>query len=434
MKPSPLTHTLAALGTAATLTTSLHAQEIYLAQGQSEKEKSTITLPYAFPSETMDLAFGVASATTGGFNQPQSAYGWGVMGSSNSSYGVYFGGLNFNAPGSKRLFVDPLIGASRYTEMRSYQNIPNQIGPFDTKAGSNESDEEDYLTGKGWDVFVDARFRYLLPIGHGKNTTIHTYSMDNGLISDGFTGAEAFNPLTSGRSYIRFAPYYRSKKYSEDTTDALLSATNGLELGLEWDNRDFIASPSRGERFKFLIARDFGWFNSDSTYTTWEFEANKFFSLPETSWARQQVLALSMWTADTPTWSDNADGSVSGRAPEFRSPRLGGFNRMRAFPFDRYNDASAIYYTAEYRIIPQWNPWADINWINNWLEPAWWQIVPFVEIGRVAPSYDLGTLHEDMQWDAGVSLRFMLKKSVVRVDCAVSDESSSVWVMLGQPF
>ena len=107
---------------------------------------------------------------------------------------------------------------------------------------------------------------------------------------------------------------------------------------------------------------------------------------------------------------------------------------MRAYPFYRFNERSAVYYGLEYRYIPQWNPWKEIGWLDRWLEIDWWQIVPFAEAGRVAPNWDLGTLHEDMKWDAGVGIRFMAKKSVVRIDWAASEESSSVWVMFQQPF
>jgi len=39
-----------------------------------------------------------------------------------------------------------------------------------------------------------------------------------------------------------------------------------------------------------------------------------------------------------------------------------------------------------------------------------------------------------MKWDAGLGLRFMAKKSVVRLDWAASDESMGFWVMFGQTF
>jgi hypothetical protein len=85
-------------------------------------------------------------------------------------------------------------------------------------------------------------------------------------------------------------------------------------------------------------------------------------------------------------------------------------------------------------MIPHWNPLADWGLIKP-LELDWWQFVPFVEVGRVSDnSWDFGELHEDMKWDAGVGVRFMMKRFVGRVDVAFSDESTGVKVMVNQPF
>ena len=53
---------------------------------------------------------------------------------------------------------------------------------------------------------------------------------------------------------------------------------------------------------------------------------------------------------------------------------------------------------------------------------------------RVAPSWNLPELHTDMKWDFGFGLRFMAKKSVIRIDLAWSEEGSNAWVMIGEPF
>jgi hypothetical protein len=60
--------------------------------------------------------------------------------------------------------------------------------------------------------------------------------------------------------------------------------------------------------------------------------------------------------------------------------------------------------------------------------------VPFVELGRVAPNWDVSTLHEEMQWDVGVGLRAWAKGLVVRIDVAASEEDVGVQMMVGQPF
>ena len=57
-----------------------------------------------------------------------------------------------------------------------------------------------------------------------------------------------------------------------------------------------------------------------------------------------------------------------------------------------------------------------------------------VEVGRVAPDWDVGELHSDMKWDAGLGIRLMAMKSIVRLDIAVSEEAVGVWAMVGQPF
>lgn len=414
----------------------LNGQNIFLDKTQTTKEPSSFVLPYAFPSETLDFAYGVGGAVSGAFNQPQVSFGWAVLGSTNKSYGLYFGGIDFRVPYTERWFATPLFAFSRFTKLRSYQDIPDLLINDTYRAGSNESAPDDFLEGKGYDAMLDVKFRYLLPIAHGKESNIHTYRLDRGLIDPDYTsGGDAFNPWTSGRSYFTLRPFYRDKIFDEDIENELLSASNGVEIGYEWDNRDYIGTPSRGEHLEFSVTRDFGLMDSDSSYLTVEFQASKYISMPDTAWTRQQVLALTIYTADTPTWKTNSTtGQVTGRAPDYMSPKLGGFDRMRAYPFERFNDRSVIYYGAEYRIIPTWNPLEHSSFIRDWLKPDWWQIVPFIEAGRVAPSYNWNTLHNDMKWDAGVGFRFMLKKSVVRVEVAASDEVTSGWVMFGHPF
>ena len=73
-----------------------------------------------------------------------------------------------------------------------------------------------------------------------------------------------------------------------------------------------------------------------------EFEATKFFSLGKTDRARQRVLAFDAWTGDSPTWNettlDNGFTVVNNAPPYYEGATLGGFYRMRAYPFYRFND------------------------------------------------------------------------------------------------
>ena len=142
------------------------------------------------------------------------------------------------------------------------------------------------------------------------------------------------------------------------------------------------------------------------------------------------------WTAQTVSWEEREtpEGTVvSHRPPYYAGPSLGGFFRMRGYPRFRFNDRSAIYYGAEYRYTPQWQPLREIRFLK-FLEIDWWQLVPFFEVGRVAGRWDLGELHSDMKVDGGIGLRIMARKTVLRLDVGISGESWGAWAMVGHPF
>ena len=70
----------------------------------------------------------------------------------------------------------------------------------------------------------------------------------------------------------------------------------------------------------------------------------------------------------------------------------------------------------------------------RWLKLDWFQLVPFVEGGRVAGEYDISELFSDWKFDAGLGIRALTAGAVVRLDMAVSDEGGAAWVMFAQPF
>ncbi len=81
----------------------------------------------------------------------------------------------------------------------------------------------------------------------------------------------------------------------------------------------------------------------------------------------------------------------------------------------------------------KYNPVADVSWLR-WLKLDWFQLVPFVEVGRVAGDYELSELISDMKVDAGLGIRSMMAGGVIRFDMAVSEEGGTAWVMFNQPF
>ena len=79
------------------------------------------------------------------------------------------------------------------------------------------------------------------------------------------------------------------------------------------------------------------------------------------------------------------DGAIVDRPPSFAGATLGGLWKMRGYPTQRFSDKSGIYYGAEYRLIPEWNPFKHCTWLQQHLGVQWIQFAPFVEAGRVAP-------------------------------------------------
>ena len=153
--------------------------------------------------------------------------------------------------------------------------------------------------------------------------------------------------------------------------------------------------------------------------------------------ARQRVLALDVWTADATSWNDSSERNgapVAHHPPAYLGATLGGLWRMRGFPTSRFNDHAAIYYAAEYRVIPQWNPFDSMPWVKRHLGIAWWQWVAFAEAGRVAPSWNMNTLNSAMKTDFGLGVRAMAKGLVVRVDLAYSHEGAGTSMIVAQPF
>jgi outer membrane protein assembly factor BamA len=249
-------------------------------------------------------------------------------------------------------------------------------------------------------------------------------------------GGGPWNPLIGGRTSSEVGPFYRAESVETDLgRDA--KRTNGLDFSLIHDNRDFHVNPSEGSRQRLTITRDWGLCDSTNSWTSLEAGASKFVPLSPPEGFRQQVLAFDFWTAYSPTWEqigtdDNAQ-PIYRRPPEFMGPRLGGFWRMRAFSTSRFSDKAAIYYAAEYRLMPEWNPLRSVSWLD-WADVKWLQGVIFAETGRVATNWRIEELHKDMKWDVGLGLRVWGKGTVGRVDIAFAEESTALRLMIGQTF
>ncbi|WP_027183722.1 BamA/TamA family outer membrane protein [Desulfovibrio inopinatus] len=400
--------------------------------GEPEKSGRALALPYAFHSDSLDVAYGVAGGMSGYF-QRQSSLAVAVLGSSNNSYAAYLLLNDFRIPFLDRLFFDVNASVGHYKEQRSYQLSPP--GTLVGKAGTSTSSVQDYVKSSGWDNWGELRLQYVLPLGHGKDHIVSEYITQNGLLKSGASGGESWNPLETGKTTIELKPFYRARTF-ELPKGVTTNNTNGLEVALVYDNTDFKPSPSTGSLQRFALSRDFGLFDSSGSWTAIEGEVNRYFNLGEMTGLRQNVLALTAWSAYSLTWEErlvSGGKTFSHRPPEYMGATLGGKKRMRAYPDFRYNDRASIYYCAEWRIIPEWNPFSKIPLINL-VTVDWWQPVLFVEAGNVARNWSVVDLHDDLKFDAGIGLRFMIEKAVVRVDVAAAPDSWGMWAMIGQTF
>ena len=410
----------------------------HLAFGQSimvgpdgKFEKNVLNLPFAFYNEDFGFAAAYAYAVTG-FPQKQAALiSTAMVGSKGSGMGFLMG-RDLQMPFFDRLFLDAIVQAGYFQDLDIYVN-GNRDFP-DERAGSNDSDEDNFVESDGtWDTFYRLRFKYLLPLGHGRDTIIATQVVDQGMLVKGATGGETWNPLESGLTYVEMQPFYRLQQVdSDDVRDDV--KTNGLEVSLFHDNRDFRFNPSRGSAVRLSLTRDFGWFDSSNSWTVVDTEIDKYFSLGESDWFRQRVLAFNFWTAYSPTWDEQDNGDIDNGPPTYAGATLGGLWRLRGYPSQRFSDKAAIYYAAEYRMIPRWNPFENWDRVQKYVGIQWLQFVPFVEVGRVAPDWGVSRLHEDMKWCAGLGLRLWAKGLVIRIDTAVSEEQVGVQMMVAQPF
>lgn len=399
------------------------------AEEEANPDQLRLSLPFGFYNETFGWSLGWVEGRVGYPQANTRVLGSLMVGSSGSALGfVMAEDLRF--PGLDRLFIDPIFSLGYYDEFDSYINgNPDFAGQ---RAGTNDSNEDNFVTGSGLDVFTRVRFKYLLPIGHGRNQIIPDYNLVNGFLQSGATGAESLNPLESGRSFLEVRPFHRSQESDgDDFNDEV--RTNGLDLVYFWDNRDFPFNPTRGNGVTLQYSRDFGLLDSSDSWTVVAAEVDAYRELGETSRFRSRVLAFDFWTADTPSWDEDG-GDINNRPPAYTGATLGGLWRMRGYPAQRFNDRAAIYYSAELRLTPHWNPFDNWPAVQNKLGVEWIQFVPFVEVGRVAGSYDLGELHSDMKWSGGTGLRAWVQGFVVRADLAFSEEGARVQMMIGQPF
>jgi len=431
---------------------SANSAEFILEDVNNSKKSSTwIVLPYLFSSESMGLTTGavgifngfiqpqmtiVASAFVGEEKEVEKLYeDQGVTKEKARTSGAFLAISGYRPPFSKRLFTSFLGLYAYYPNQRLYLN-----GSNDSKKNL-ESENPKAITPlqtQGYNNWLKMDMRYVLPWGESANQVLAIIKAKRGIVvnRDDVGGGK---PFVSGQSIIGTEFFY-----SKWTADKLIEEpsynSNGLRFFFKHNNTDYPNNPSRGYDMKIQLSLDAGWGDSSQSWNALDAGYTHYIELPNYTWTRQSTIALNVWTAYSPSWdkskklnSDNPDAIIdSHQPPMWEGARLGGWNRMRAYDSNRFNDKAAIYGAVEYRLIPDFNPMRDKKW--NPIPIDWFQAVLFAEAGRVAPEYNLNTLMSDMKYDAGFSIRALAAKLPVRFDMAFGEEGSSMWIMVQQPF
>ena len=397
--------------------------------------KNTLIIPYAFPSDSMGTTFGVGGLARG-FFQDQLLFGGTVFGSADDAKGFIGGMWDYRLPMATRLYFTAYGSIGNYPRQRAYTEVPRRIsGSQPPPAGSNDSDENNFIEDDGDDNWYELKLEYVLPLGSMKDKGAAEYVLENGILKSGASGGDAWNPLESGVSVLLLGNSGRYQEFRLDDV-SLSGDAYPWSVGYLYNNTDFFVNPTYGSSQYIGFTKDFTG-DDDETWDFLEFEASKYFDMGTSKYSRQQVLALNFWTGNSLSWTEttlpNGETIAQNKPPYNDGARLGGFYRMKGFQNNRFNDRAVIYTAAEYRYTLKWNPIADVNWLR-WLKLDWFQLVPFVEGGRVAGEYDLSELFSDWKWDAGLGIRALTAGAVVRLDMAFSEEGGAAWVMFAQPF
>ncbi|HET6247406.1 MAG TPA: hypothetical protein VFE47_06910, partial [Tepidisphaeraceae bacterium] len=167
-------------------------------------DPNVINVPIGYYSDGWRAAGGFASYIDGTFQRQADAYAF-LVDSSNGSYGGVFGMDNLQIRPIDRLFLD---WSSSY--FRTEEDTNNVNGdphfPHET-SGANRSSQDNYIASASNDFTGEFTFKYLLPIGDGRDHVIDHYCLNDGLLESGASGGqETWNPLCSGRTFAELTP------------------------------------------------------------------------------------------------------------------------------------------------------------------------------------------------------------------------------------
>lgn len=383
-----------------------------------ERDYTVLVLPYVFNSEAAGFNYGIGGGISG-WPQEQAIVGGTVWKSPNGTDAIYLNLTDYQFTFAKRFFLTLHGMDASYGNMISYASS--------SSGASNSSSKNSYHGGHGWDQWLEGELSYVLSWGPHGDDPIHTFSTTKGTIVDGQLYDGTYDPFESGRSYLKFKPFYRKRWYREDAPSSSDVETAGVRLTWEYDNTDFWYAPSEGSKTMVRLYQGVDTGSTDS-WTALELDFSSFYGLGESDWFKKQVVGFNAWAVDTLSWDERGDGSVTGESPYYMGAALGGYMHQRGYPFYRFHDKAGYNLALEYRVTPRWSPLDRYRWFK------WWEVVPFAELGRVAPYFNFENVTHDLKYSVGAGVRIMILNSIIRFDAAASGEGMNGWMMVNQSF
>ncbi|MDQ7084139.1 MAG: BamA/TamA family outer membrane protein [Sulfurovum sp.] len=400
---------------------------------KTPKSKDWVVLPYGFSSEAMGVVGGIGVIKQG-LIQPQTTLVATLLGGLSENIltqgketeanfsGAFLYFSDYKLPFNKRLSFS-IMGLKSYSPRNQYY-----------VEGSNNSKKEHVFSTSGDSNFFNTVLNYVFPIGEGLENPDNLYTLKNGMALHR-EGLGNGIPFVTGRTVLGLKSFYQKDTFENAPLPLMQSwSTNGLRLSLTHDNTDFNVNPSRGYHFEIQYSEDFGQGSSSQSWDFLEFKYNHYIALEPFSFTRQNVLAMSLWTGYSNSWENNEEiykGINAHRPPVWEGARLGGLFKMRGYDNNRFSDKAVFYATAEYRMMLNYNPLKQNDYIPVAVD--WFQLVAFGEAGRVNDAYNFELL-SDMKYDVGLSLRSMVSQLPIRLDIAYSEEGTNMWLMINQPF
>ena len=382
-------------------------------------------VPFVMSLEDWGWTFALAGVVKSIMQPQASAFAGGAV-SENGTYMGYAGLFNLMAPGWNRALFDLTLMETDFNESRFFVS-----GYGDHSAGSNQSAYGDSIRSPAHDRYYRLFMKYTLPLGDGKDGALPAEIKR----AVGYDAGQTWNPLTSGITTLELQPYFRSRVL-ERYPDLQAEKSAGIKMTLEYDNRNSSSRPTRGSNTRLRFTYDPG-SGSRPDWATMELEFSKFFSLGSSDLLDERVIALNGWLADTPTWNSTTNvngGQAYRRPPSYAGIYLGGFDHLRGYAGQRFHGRSAILYSAEYRVVPHWQPLDNLPVIGPLYNIPWWQWTLFADVGRVADNFDIGELHSSMKYSLGGGMRFMIEGITVRLEMVNSPEDTFMRVFINQPF